>query len=121
VLDSPVLDERARDFVEDVRDFIARTGVDHERYSAHSGEAEVTGLVESYHTLKAELLETGARTRVPIEDVVKLLDWLSDVRRCAEQVEKGTRHLASLERPGEDEGEREVGDETAPDAKASSG
>ena len=113
VLDSPVLDARARTFVEEVREFIAVTGVDDETYSAEAGEAAIAGIVSGYQILKAELLETGSHTRVSVEDVVQLLDWLSDVRRCAEQIEKGTRHLTALELVDDDDEDEEPAQDAA--------
>ena len=59
----------------------------------------VAAIVERYHALKQQLLEDGSRAQLAVTEVVQLLDWLSNVRRCAEQIEKSTRFLASLTLP----------------------
>lgn len=100
------------DPAESVRRFTARAGsvaeaagLEHEAYDAEVVSAGLAALEEEYRALKASLLEAGSRGALPVPDLVAVLDWLSNVRRGVEQIERGTRFLSSLRdvRQGVDE------------------
>ena len=58
-----------------------------------------------YHHLKSSLLKAGTKNLLPVGLMVSLIDLMSDVRRIADQIEKGGRYLTTLTRatPEEDE------------------
>ncbi len=60
---------------------------------------------EMYHHLKSSLLKAGTKNLLPVGLMVSLIDLMSDVRRIADQIEKGARYLTTLTKatPEEDE------------------
>jgi hypothetical protein len=58
-----------------------------------------------YHHLKSSLLKAGTKNLLPVGLMVSLIDLMSDVRRIADQIEKGALYLTTLTRamPDEDE------------------
>jgi phosphate:Na+ symporter len=50
-----------------------------------------------------------ARAALSVNELVATLDWLSNVRRLAEQIERGTRFLASLTLPRGEDAHRDEG------------
>ncbi|MHB1016044.1 MAG: hypothetical protein ACYC2W_12310, partial [Desulfurivibrionaceae bacterium] len=60
---------------------------------------------EMYHHLKSSLLKAGTKNLLPVGLMVSLIDLMSDVRRIADQIEKGALYLTTLTRamPEEDE------------------
>ena len=61
-----------------------------------SGALQMEALQETYQKLKSSMLTAGTEGRIPVRQMVDYLDMLSNIRRIAEQVEKGVRYLASL-------------------------
>lgn len=103
---SAALEDRIERFTAAVRGFVERAGVDEEGYRAEAKARELGELQARYQELKSSLLEAGSQGLLAVRDLVGTLDWLSDVRRLAEQIERGTRFLASMtaaqSRAGED-------------------
>ncbi|MGH0035441.1 MAG: Na/Pi cotransporter family protein [Myxococcota bacterium] len=91
------IDDAIRHFVADARSLVKRAAIEDEAYEAETVAGELASLQESYRQLKVSLLEAGSRGDLPVHDLVATLDWLSNVRRLSEQIERGTRFLASLE------------------------
>ncbi len=60
---------------------------------------------EMYHHLKSSLLKAGTKNLLPVGLMVSLIDLMSDIRRIADQIEKGARYLTTLTKamPEEDE------------------
>ncbi|HIJ91225.1 MAG: Na/Pi symporter [Desulfobulbaceae bacterium] len=60
---------------------------------------------ELYHHLKSSLLKAGTKDLLPVGLMVSLIDLMSDIRRIADQIEKGAMYLTTLTRamPEEDE------------------
>lgn len=104
------LDEARRGFVSDAGALIRRAGIELDDYDADACAEQAVRLKEGYQSLKSCLLDAGSRGLVPVHDLVELLDWLSNVRRAAEQVERGTRRLAAVVAAAEadDEGDDEA-------------
>ncbi|HEX9715519.1 MAG TPA: Na/Pi symporter [Desulfurivibrionaceae bacterium] len=68
---------------------------------------------EMYRHLKSSLLKAGTKSLLPVGLMVSLIDLMSDVRRIADQIEKGARYLTTLTRAMPEEVEEAV---TAPSA-----
>ncbi|MCX5875473.1 MAG: Na/Pi symporter [Deltaproteobacteria bacterium] len=51
---------------------------------------------EMYRHLKSSLLKAGTKNLLPVGLMVSLIDLMSDVRRIADQIEKGARYLTTL-------------------------
>jgi phosphate:Na+ symporter len=107
------LEESLMHFVADADALVERVGIDIEGYEAAVETVQVAELKERYKHLKASLLDAGARGVWPVHHLVATLDWLSNVRRLVEQIERGARYLASLDPLLED-----VADEEKEDAEA---
>jgi phosphate:Na+ symporter len=58
--------------------------------------APLEALEKSYQEIKARLLRAGTDGTVPVRRMVEELDRLSELRRLAEQIDKGRRGLAAL-------------------------
>ncbi len=99
-LKSATLSESVEAFVAEARTIVERAGVDLDEYSAGNMAGELADLQQRYQELKATLLKAGSDGTVPVHDLVTLLDWLSNVRRVAEQIERGARFLASIQVSG---------------------
>jgi phosphate:Na+ symporter len=95
-------EEAVQRFLEEARALVERAGIEEEAYAVSAVERDLATLQADYQKLKASLLDAGARGRVAVHDLVAILDWLSNVRRVAEQIERGTRFLASLTPPKTD-------------------
>jgi phosphate:Na+ symporter len=104
----PDLRKRVEAFEEDVRELLARTAVDTEGTTPAAAARTLEHLLEAYQALKSTLLEAGAVGAVPVGHLVAHLDRLSNVRRMAEQMERGARYLWALAAVGE-EGEAAAG------------
>jgi phosphate:Na+ symporter len=79
---------------------VARKDYTSEKCAALFKETE-----EMYHHLKSSLLKAGTKNLLPVGLMVSLIDLMSDVRRIADQIEKGARYLTTLTKatPEEDE------------------
>jgi phosphate:Na+ symporter len=66
-------------------------------FSRQGCAEQLTQLEEEYQRLKSQLLRSGAAGELPIRRVVAQLDVCSDMRRLAEQAEKGGRYLDGLQ------------------------
>jgi len=100
---SEALEREVEEFVSSAEALIEHAGLEQEDYAAAAVAAELTEIERRYHALKSSLLDAGSRGLLPVHDLVETLDWLSNVRRLCEQIERGTRFLDSLtESPPED-------------------
>ena len=68
---------------------------------------------EMYHHLKSSLLKAGTKNLLPVGVMVSLIDLMSDVRRIADQIEKGARYLTTLTKATPEENEDVSGKTTA--------
>jgi phosphate:Na+ symporter len=92
----PELARAVGDFEGEVLALLERTAVDVEGTSPETAAEALAALERSYHALKDRLLEAGSQGRMPVGSLVAHLDRLSNVRRLAQQMERGARHLWSL-------------------------
>ncbi|MGV1099399.1 Na/Pi cotransporter family protein [Thiovibrio sp. JS02] len=60
---------------------------------------------ELYRQLKASLLKAGTKNLLPVAQMVYQIDLMSDIRRIADQMEKGARYLSTLTAAAPDNGE----------------
>jgi phosphate:Na+ symporter len=65
-------------------------------YTPESCATRLAALEKEYASLKSSLLQAGTREEVPVRRMVEELDTLSNVRRMAQQIERGARHLADM-------------------------
>lgn len=99
----PELGHRVRELEREVVAFLDLVAVDAEGTTPAAAAEGLAGVQASYHALKDELLLAGTRGRVPVAGLVAQLDRLSDVRRLAEQLERGAQHLWGLGALGQDD------------------
>jgi len=95
------------DLLRRARALIEHAGIEHAAYGRAAIGTELDEVRRTYQSLKDAWLEAGSDGRLPVRSLVELLDWLSNVHRLAEQIERGTRHLASLRAPVEAEAQPE--------------
>jgi phosphate:Na+ symporter len=80
-----------------------------EGYNVDSGMEQMHLLIDEYHDLKAQLLREGTQGFISVRQMLLLQEFISYIRRIAEQAEKGARYLAGLtEFTRETEEEEEV-------------
>lgn len=84
--------------------FLERTAVDQDGTDPFAAGEALADLERRYAALKNALLEQGAYARIPIPVLVAHLDRLSNIRRLAEQMERGARYLWSLQENFEGDG-----------------
>ncbi|MBU1405102.1 MAG: Na/Pi symporter [Proteobacteria bacterium] len=72
------------------------TDVAREEYAPEECAALFKETEEMYHHLKSSLLKAGTKSLLPVGLMVSLIDLMSDVRRIADQIEKGARYLTTL-------------------------
>lgn len=65
-------------------------------FSVEKSAAQLQQLEGEYQRLKTHLLRGGAAGQLPVRRIVAQLDLCSDMRRLAEQAEKGARYLDGL-------------------------
>ncbi len=79
-----------------------------EGYNVDSCMEQMHLLIDEYHDLKAQLLREGTQGFIPVRQMLLLQEFISYIRRIAEQAEKGARYLSGLtEFTRETEGEEE--------------
>ena len=114
------LREVVRELVADARRLVEKAGVEEEGYGIPELDADLTRFQDRYQQVKTELLDAGSRGVLTVHDLVSTLDWLSNVRRLAEQIERATRHLASLSLGGDEPAEDEAAEDEAESRAAAS-
>ncbi|MHB8149262.1 MAG: Na/Pi cotransporter family protein [Desulfobulbia bacterium] len=72
------------------------TDVAREEYAPEECAALFKETEEMYRHLKSSLLKAGTKSLLPVGLMVSLIDLMSDVRRIADQIEKGGRYLTTL-------------------------
>jgi phosphate:Na+ symporter len=72
------------------------TDVQADTFSAEANTARIAALQDDYQRLKSRLLRAGTLGELPVRRIVAQLDLCSDMRRLAEQAEKGARCLDGL-------------------------
>jgi phosphate:Na+ symporter len=87
---------RVRQFELEVLSLLDLAKMDPTGKSSEAASRALSGVEENYHDLKDFLLQAGAEGRVPVATLVAHLDRLSNVRRLAEQMERGARYLQGL-------------------------
>jgi phosphate:Na+ symporter len=89
--------------IEDLERGLARLldTADTEPYPAEAARAARQAVDLAYEPLKAQLLLAATRGQMPVDRLSDQLDRIRAVRRLAEQVEEGARHLGRLHGPRE--------------------
>ena len=93
---APDLAKHVESFEGAVLRLLECTAVDSPGTSPEGGARAIEQVQQRYRDLKNTLLQAGAEGAVPVGDLVAHLDRLSNVRRLAEQMERGARHLWAL-------------------------
>ncbi len=110
-IDSPELEQAIESFESLVDQLAEMADSGSSEYDPVQGQHLVQQVLEDYQTLKSRLLQAGADGLLPVRLLVNELDTLSNIRRIAEQLEKGSRYLAYLRKRSspvaEDSKERE--------------
>jgi phosphate:Na+ symporter len=96
-----------------VVDVLKHADAELEGYNVNSCMEKVHLLIDEYHDLKALLLREGTRGMIPVREMVLLQEFISYIRRIAEQAEKGARYLSGLTDFALPEKESEEDEETA--------
>ncbi len=68
-----------------------------EHYSSETCSIALARLQDDYQSLKTKLLRAGTEERIKTTELVIQLEQMSQLRRLAEQIEKGARYLASFQ------------------------
>ena len=76
--------------------FLDAADAEHAEFSAQANASRLAELEDEYQRLKSRLLRGGTAGEIPVRRVVAQLDLCSDMRRLAEQAEKGARYLDGL-------------------------
>jgi phosphate:Na+ symporter len=92
----PQLAQELAQFVAQARSLTQLAGIEVPDYTVDRLGERIEGLEARYQQLKASLLAAGSAGVLPVNDLVSTLDWLSNVRRVAEQIERGARFLSQL-------------------------
>jgi phosphate:Na+ symporter len=79
-----------------VVDVLKHADVEAEGYNVNSCMEKVHLLIDEYHDLKAQLLREGTQGMIQVRQMVLLQEFISYIRRIAEQAEKGARYLSGL-------------------------
>jgi phosphate:Na+ symporter len=79
-----------------VVDILKHADAEVEGYNVNACMEKVHHLIDEYHDLKAQLLREGTRGMIPVREMVLLQEFISYIRRIAEQAEKGARYLSGL-------------------------
>ena len=79
-----------------VVDVLKHADVEAEGYNVNSCMEKVHHLIDEYHDLKAQLLREGTQGMIQVRQMVLLQEFISYIRRIAEQAEKGARYLSGL-------------------------
>jgi len=72
------------------------TDVAREDYALEECAALFQETEEMYRHLKSSLLKAGTKALLPVGLMVSLIDLMSDIRRIADQIEKGALYLTTL-------------------------
>jgi len=100
-----ILTQEISTYKQHVVKLVEMTDVARKDYAPEECAALFKETEEMYHHLKSSLLKAGTKNLLPVGLMVSLIDLMSDVRRIADQIEKGARYLTTLTRatPEEDE------------------
>lgn len=92
-----VLDATINHFKSGVVQLVMEADVSREHYTSDACAGMLAQLQEEYQALKAELLRAGTEARINTREMVSRLELMSELRRLAEQIEKGARYLANFQ------------------------
>ncbi|OGQ86763.1 MAG: hypothetical protein A2512_08055 [Deltaproteobacteria bacterium RIFOXYD12_FULL_56_24] len=89
------------------------TDVAREDYEPEECAALFQETEEMYRHLKSSLLKAGTKALLPVGLMVALIDLMSDIRRIADQIEKGALYLTTLTKAMPVEAEEAASAQTA--------
>ncbi|MFA7383856.1 MAG: Na/Pi symporter [Desulfurivibrionaceae bacterium] len=89
------------------------TDVAREDYAPEECAALFQKTEEMYRHLKSSLLKAGTKTLLPVGLMVSLIDLMSDIRRIADQIEKGAIYLTTLTKAMPEEVAETASDQSA--------
>jgi len=75
---------------------LEQANVEKEEYTVEGCAELFRETEELYRHLKASLLKAGTKNLLPVGQMVSQIDLMSDIRRIANQIEKGARYLTTL-------------------------
>jgi phosphate:Na+ symporter len=96
-----------------VVNILKNVDVEAEGYNVKSCMKELHLLIDEYHDLKAQLLREGTQGVISVRQMVLLQEFISYIRRIAEQAEKGARYLSGLTEFAQPDKESEEAEEAA--------
>lgn len=96
LLEEGELADAVAHFKGQVVQLLAYADVTSEDYSMENCQARLTALNDEYQKLKGALLRAGTTGVLQVRKMVSNLELLSDIRRIADQVEKGALFLGGL-------------------------
>ena len=105
----PVIDETLAREISLYKQYVVKlldlTDVARKDYTPEECAALFKQTEEMYHHLKSSLLKAGTKNLLPVGLMVSLIDLMSDIRRIADQIEKGALYLTTLTRAMPEENE----------------
>jgi phosphate:Na+ symporter len=81
----------------DVVEMISMLDPNADNFDPASVHEQMPGFRQQYQAFKANLLDAGSRHRIPVIEMVALLDQISRIRRILEQLEKAAQYLKRLQ------------------------
>lgn len=96
-LHDTALDEAINHFKGGAVHLTLAADVSREQYHSETCAQLLAQLQSEYQALKAQLLRAGTEARVSAREMVSQLELMSEIRRLAEQIEKGARYLANFQ------------------------
>ncbi|HHJ80385.1 MAG TPA: Na/Pi cotransporter family protein, partial [Candidatus Tenderia electrophaga] len=91
------LAEKISHFKSNVVQLIEAADVSLDHYSSETCTTALAKLQDDYQSLKSTLLRGGTEGHIKTTEMVVQLEMASQLRRLAEQIEKGARYLASFQ------------------------
>jgi len=96
--DEADLERRMEELLQGAEAVIEKTRCGFEVFDSLALQQELDVFEKVYQDVKAVLLEAGATGRLPVDQMVLRLDYISRVRRMMEQLGKGALHLDLIAR-----------------------
>jgi phosphate:Na+ symporter len=110
-LEQAELEEEIAHFKSTLVKLLDSANVSDESFSLEDVSLIHEKLEEEYRELKVHLLRAGTRNEIQVNRMVSQLELISDIRRIAQQAEKGARYLYDLSAVVEGNGEEVVEEE----------
>jgi phosphate:Na+ symporter len=96
-IQNETLNEEINNFKGSVVQLVNAADSSQTKYSAEKCAGMLAKVEDEYHALKAKLLRAGTDEHIKTTEMVAQLELMSQIRRLAEQIEKGARYLSSFQ------------------------